>query len=308
MSLIVVTLGAVSAGLVTAGLAALVNPPRRRLARRVRPYTMGSRAALGHQVDPIDDRAWSMVRDRGLGALVAVVGRRVGRVARGHDDEDLTRRLRHAQLEFTPDEYRTRLVLSAVTFGTAGAAFGAVVARSPAIAFVLALCGAVFGVGRWKGRIDRAIVERRERTRLELYTVNHLLAMNVRAGAGPVQAVQRVVERGTSIVVDELRAALVWMQRGVSEADAFRRAAALTPEPSAARTYRLFATSVECGSDLGTALRSFSEDLRDARREELRRLATKRRATMLIPIIAVLAPVMLLFIAAPIPTMLFGDG
>jgi len=142
--------------------------------------------------------------------------------------------------------------------------------------------------------------------RLELYTVNHLLAMHVRAGAGPVQAVQSVVDRGSGTVVDELEEALGWMQHGVSEAEAFRRAAELTPEPSAGRTYKLFAASAERGSDLGAALRALSEDLRDARREELRRLATKRRAGMLIPIIGVLAPVMLLFIAAPIPSMLFG--
>ena len=50
-----------------------------------------------------------------------------------------------------------------------------------------------------------------------------------------------------------------------------------------------------------------SEDLRDARREEIRQTATKRRAAMLVPTIAVLAPVMLLFIAAPLPSIVFGS-
>jgi hypothetical protein len=45
------------------------------------------------------------------------------------------------------------------------------------------------GVNAW--RLDRAIRERAERMRLELYTVNQLLAMHVRTGAGPIQAVQR---------------------------------------------------------------------------------------------------------------------
>jgi hypothetical protein len=90
------------------------------------------------------------------------------------------------------------------------------------------------------------------------------------------------------------------------EPEAYRRGAEITPEPNAARTYNLFAAGTERGVDLGTALRSLSEDLRDARREELRRAATKRRAAMLIPTIAVLAPIMLLFIAAPLPTVIFG--
>jgi hypothetical protein len=50
-----------------------------------------------------------------------------------------------------------------------------------------------------------------------------------------------------------------------------------------------------------------SEDLRDARREDLRRVATKRRAAMLVPTIAILAPIMLLFIAAPLPSVIFGS-
>ena len=51
---------------------------------------------------------------------------------------------------------------------------------------------------------------------------------------------------------------------------------------------------------------ALSEDLRDARRDEMRRTATKRRAAMLVPTIAVLAPIMLLFVAAPLPSIVFG--
>ncbi len=94
---------------------------------------------------------------------------------------------------------------------------------------------------------------------------------------------------------------LTAVRRGTAEPAAFRRAAELTPEPAAARTYKLFAAGAERGVDLAAGLRALSEDLRDARREEIRKTATKRRAAMLVPTIAVLAPVMLLFIAAPLP-------
>ncbi len=56
-----------------------------------------------------------------------------------------------------------------------------------------------------------------------------------------------------------------------------------------------------------TGCAALSEDLRDTRREEIRKSATKRRAAMLVPTIAVLAPVMLLFIAAPLPSIVFGS-
>ena len=70
---------------------------------------------------------------------------------------------------------------------------------------------------------------------------------------------------------------------------------------------KLFAAGAERGVDLADGLRALSEDLRDSRREEIRQTATKRRAAMLVPTIAVLAPVMLLFIAAPLPSIVFGS-
>ena len=71
-------------------------------------------------------------------------------------------------------------------------------------------------------------------------------------------------------------------------------------------TRRLFALAAEQGADLGTALRALSDDVRDVRRDELRRAATRRRAAMLIPTIAVLAPIMLLFVIAPLPSIVLG--
>jgi Flp pilus assembly protein TadB len=222
-------------------------------------------------------------------------------------DENLRLKLRQAGFhDLTTEEYRIRALGQAVLFSAVGGAIG-IALRSPLLTLLLTVCGLVYGSTRWKGRIDRAIEDRRERLRLELYTVNQLLAIHLRTGAGPVQATQRIVDRGTGAMVEELDAVLTWVRSGVSEPEAFRRAAELTPEPSVARTYKLFATGAERGVDLGGALRALSEDLRDARREDLRRLATKRRAAMLVPTIAILAPIMLLFIAAPLPSVIFGS-
>ena len=207
----------------------------------------------------------------------------------------------------TPDEYRTRVAVQVLAFGAAAAALGVLGVDSTVAALGLTVCGVLYGGSRLRGRLERAVEDRRERLRLELYTVNQLLAMHVRTGAGPVQATQRIVDRGRGAVVEELEAVLLAMRNGVAEPVAFRRAAELTPEPAAARTYKLFAAGAERGVDLADGLRALSEDLRDARREEIRQSATKRRAAMLVPTIAVLAPVMLLFIAAPLPSIVFGS-
>ena len=313
MSGTALVLGCISAGVAAAGVAALVAPPTRRLAPRVRPYTVVTRARAGHSADVLavarpssEISTGTMVRLFGppLGALVD----RLGRVFERRTDASLELTLRQAGFtDVAADDYRTRVALQVLLFGAAGAVVGALVVHSGLAALGLMVCGVVFGASRGRGRLDRALQERRERIRLELYTVNQLLAMHVRTGAGPVQATQRIADRGTGAVVEELRAVLLSLRGGVAEPDAFRRAAELTPEPSAARTYKLFAAGAERGVDLADGLRALSEDLRDARREEIRKTATKRRAAMLVPTIAVLAPVMLLFIAAPLPSIVFGS-
>ena len=178
--------------------------------------------------------------------------------------------------------------------------------KTPLIVLVGAVAGFVYGASRSRARLERAIAARAARIRLELYTVNHLLAMQVRTGSGAMQAVQRVVDRGRGAVVEELSDVLDVDAQRLGEAEAFRRAAELTPEPSAARTYQLLAAGVERGVDLGGGLLALSSDIRDARREQMHKDAVRRRAAMLVPTIAILAPIMLLFIAAPLPSIVLG--
>jgi Flp pilus assembly protein TadB len=293
------------------GIAALVVPPTRRLAPRVRPYAIAARTRFGRGGEVgelVTTPASTSTVARVFGPPFSALVQRLGRVLERRSDVALARSLQQAgYVDVTPDEYRTRMAVQVLAFGAGGAGFGVLVFHAPLAALGLGACGVVFGASRLRGRLERSIADRRERIRLELYTVNQLLAMHVRTGAGPVQATQRIVDRGQGLVVDELRSVLAAMHTGVGEPDAFRHAAELTPEPSAARTYKLFAAGAERGVDLADGLRALSEDLRDSRREEIRQTATKRRAAMLVPTIAVLAPVMLLFIAAPLPSIVFGS-
>jgi Flp pilus assembly protein TadB len=128
----------------------------------------------------------------------------------------------------------------------------------------------------------------------------------VRAGGGVIQAVKAVCLRGSGEVVVELETALRLHRAGWSGPDAFRRVAELSPEPFCARTYRLLAAAEERGADLAGALLALSEDVRETRRESIKRTATKRRAAMLVPTIAILAPVLILFVAAPLPYLITG--
>jgi Flp pilus assembly protein TadB len=262
-----------------------------------------ARTELGHA----PERAPSATMPELFGPVLRAAAARVSGLIESRGDEYLDRQIRQAGIrDLTPERYRVRQLGRACAAAAVGAMAAAVTVHTPVVVLVAAIAAFVFGATRGRRKLERAIADRAARIRLELYTVNHLLAMHVRTGAGAMQAVQRVVARGEGAVVDELRDVLTWARSGMGEAQSFRRAAELTPEPSAARTYALLAAGVERGVDLGRGLLALSADIRDARREQVHKDAVRRRAAMLVPTIAILAPIMLLFIAAPLPSIVLG--
>lgn len=304
-----VVAAALSVGVACASFAWLVVRPTPRLAPRVRPYTVVARSSLGRSPDVLavavgaEGATWRRL----FGPPVVAAVSRVGRLLEASSDEHVARRLHQAGVhDLGPEEYRLRRVgqgaIWAVVFGTVAG----LLLRTPAGVVAMSGAGFVYGSTRPRARLDRAIEARAERLRQELYTVNQLLALHIRTGAGPIQAIQRIVDRGSGAVVEELDAVLAWTRAGMRESDAFRHAAELTAEPNVARTFHLLAAGAERGADLADALRAFSDDIRDARAEQLHQSAVKRRAAMLVPTIAILAPIMLLFVAAPLPSIVLG--
>ena len=293
-----------------AGIAALVVPPTTRLGPRVRPYAAVARSALGHR----DATAVVRLARRPSGVLARLFGppllalaARAGRAMEQRGDDQLLRLLRQSgATDQTPDEYRVRQLGEAFALAALSGVAVAVLIRTPIAALLGSVAGFVVGLTRSRRRLERDVAARAAQIRLELYTINHLLAMDVRTGAGPLQAVQRLVDRGHGAAVSELRDVLAWIRSGMGEARAFRRAAELSPEPSASRTYQLLAAGIERGVDLAGGLLALSEDIRDSRREQLHKEAVRRRAAMLLPTIGILAPIMLLFIAAPLPSIVLG--
>jgi Flp pilus assembly protein TadB len=304
-------------GVAVAAAVRLALPPTPRLAGRVRPYTVASRTALGRSADvrPVADPGPLLspaTLQRLLRPLIERLASRVGAVVDRTGDEALLLRLRQAGMlrdvaeDARVQEHRVRQLTGALVWGVGLGGAALAVGAGPVAALLLAVLGLVAGVARWRGRIDREIEARRARLRIELYTVNQLLAMHARVGGGVVQAIQHVVDRGSGAVVEDLAEVLRLHRGGRRIGNALQHASRLTPEPHAARSYRLLANGVEHGADLAESLRTLSEDLRTQRAEAMRRAATRRRAAMLVPIIAILAPVMLLFIAAPLPSIVLG--
>jgi len=293
----------------------LILRPTRRLAGRVRPYSIGARTTLGRSADvrALAAGSGAVSAVRGLfGPLLSAVAVRAGRLIERGGDEMLVRKLSQSGMypELGEQErlssYRMRQLTTLL--GWLGAAVFYSLWRdvSTRTAVALVVLGAVIGVTRVRGRLEAAIEDRRARMRIEIYTVNQLLAVRARAGGGVIQAVSRLVDRGRGEVVAELKEALRMHRAGMRAAEAFRHIAEATPEPACARTYSLLAIAEERGVDLADGLLSLSEDVRESRREAIRRSATKRRAAMLVPTIAILAPIMLVFVGAPLPQLVLS--
>ena len=289
-----------------------IVPSRPRAAARIRPYIAAARASLGHAPDSGGAGGASVGDARGVAAVLALpvraLAQRLGAIVESRTDDAIELRLFQAgRRDVSVTEHRVAQVARGARFALVLGAAGVVFVHTPLFVLALAVAGFVAGAARVRGDLDRAIARRTERMELELATVNQLLAMHVRSGSGAVQSVQRLVDRGQGVLVEELDATLARIRSGVREPEAFRRAAELTPCRDAARTYQLIATSVERGTDLAVALLAIGDDLRDTRREALRKSAVRRRAGMLAPTIGILAPIMLLFVAAPLPSIVLGN-
>ena len=301
-------LGALAAGMsaLAAGLIVIqVVPPPRRLRSRVEPYlspTLPGLASHG-RVGPIRSIFGPIVRD---------LANWVGRLIDGSTSGQTLMKLRQAGwYRGLPEpemiaRYRMGQLKSVVAGAAVAVLIGMALNLSVPLRVLLIGLGLVVGATRTRGRVESAIERRRELMKVEIYTVNQLLAMRVRAGGGVIQAVMAITERGHGEVVAELAEALRLHRSGWAAPDAFRRIAELSPEPFCSRTYRLLASAEERGADLAGALLSLSEDVRETRRESIKRSATKRRAAMLVPTIAILAPVLILFVAAPLPYLITG--
>ena len=296
-------LAAASSALAVGLAVRVVVPPPRRLRSRLQPYLSPSlsRGPGAESKNPV-----ALV----FGPIIRDVADWLGRLIERGGDEVTVLKIRQAgwfrgssELELM-SAYRVKQLTSVAVAALLAVGVGYVISASVPVRIALLLLGLVFGASRTKGRLNRAIGQRRERMKIEIYTVNQLLAMRVRAGGGVVQAVRAMVQRGTGEVITELADALRLHRAGWSGPDAFRRIAELTPEPFCSRTYRLLATAEERGADLAASLLALSEDVRETRRESIKRTATKRRAAMLVPTIAILAPVLILFVAAPLPYLI----
>ncbi|MEE8600370.1 type II secretion system F family protein [Euzebya tangerina] len=293
-----------SASTATFVLTALVlyRRPMRRLAGRVRPYAAPGLSALGQPVvaPPVARRAGQPATWR---------QRLAGTLHGGRSDPQLEARLAQSGLyQGTPGqmvgEYRVRQLLFAAGGGALGVGVGASVGLAPLASLAVGLLAGATQVLRPTGAVDRAIDHRRQQLRAAIPPLCQLLAMRLRATGSVVVSLSATLERTQGDLADELREALAQHRAGQPLEAALDAVARTTPEPEAARVHRLLASAIRHGIDAAPELLRLARDARANQLTRLRREATAKRAAILLPIIGLLAPLMLLFIAAPLPGLL----
>lgn len=309
-------LPALLAGAAAATVVAALVRPAPRLAPRLRPYNSPNRVRLGKPADlqttthgqaALSGGALAALFAPMLAALVRPLTRLVGR----DGDDALTAALRHAGVhpDLPADErvaaWRRRQLITAAA-ALAGTLALALVARSALLAAAAPLGAYVFGAVLPKARLERLTDTRRERMRIELYTVNQQLAMYQQTAGGVHDALQRLTARMHCLVADELTAALRWHRAGMPLPAALHQLADTTAEPFAARTYKALAKAADTGAPIGGALLHLSTDVQAARLDALQRLATRRQATMLVPMVVLLIPPLLILTGAPVLRQLFS--
>jgi Flp pilus assembly protein TadB len=306
---LVVTVLAVTTAMATSRV---LIPPRRRLATRLRPYAGLARSRLGTGYADVSVASLVNVDDRSVVRRVfeptsVRLAAQLGRLLDTGDAETLALRLRQAGFENSdPTAYRMRQLAWTVCGLILGGTLGVMVLESASGTLLMLVAFGFPASILQRNRLESAIARRRLRMRVEVYTIAQLVAVHLRTGYGPVQAIRSVCAVGSGPVIEELREVLSWMSGGVMPRAAYERQAAVTPEPAAARLYRLLGASATSGGDIGPSLLAAAVDQRSERRDELARSAVRRRTAMLVPLLLLIAPVMVLFVGAALPSLVMG--
>ena len=280
--------------------------PRRSPLGRISLYLEGARVHLGGRptvaAGPLV--AGEALR-RVLGPLVGGALSRLARVGRLGPAENLELSLRQAGVKITPEAYRREYLRWLIGTPLALGAVGALVGRTDFVALFFA-AGVFVGARRLPERLKAQARRRSDRVRSDLPTVASMLALKIENNKSLVVAVSDLVSQGSGPVVEELGRAIHLINAGYGEAPAFELVARESAEPAASRFYRFLAAATGGGLDLARALLDQANELRAQRREEIERSAAQRQMALIIPNLVFMAPVLFLFLLAPLPQLLFG--
>ena len=165
-------------------------PLPKRLSARVRPYAgVGGAPGIGSESGVPYGRTSGPAPVRLFGPMILAAAHAVGRIADRMGDEQLILRLRQARLYPGMEDrdrvasYRLAVLGTAAFFVGAGAGIMLVLRQSTLVVLVASLGAGLVGSLRVRGRLDRAVEQRRSIMKIEISTINQLLAIRIRSEA-----------------------------------------------------------------------------------------------------------------------------
>ena len=291
----VLLLGGVGVVVVVSGL-----PRFRRavLSRRLTPYLGALNPRRSNLLGGRTNRS-------GLGAVfdpvVSAIGQRLHRAL--GEGSDLTVRLQASASPLDPSGFR----IEQVTWGLAGLAAGLILgvvlsagrSFSPTTVLGLAVVAGVVGVVARDRSLTRCVHRRREEIRIALPTIVDMVCLAVTAGESLRAALGMVVESGAGPLSAELRAALRAARMGTPLTAALEARARGLGLGAFDRFVAAIVAAQERGIPLADALRSIAFDLREQEKRELIEVAGRKQISMLVPVVALILPVAIVFAFYP---------
>jgi len=289
----------VGAGL--GGLALIVSAHPRlrrpRLAVRLHPWVVPYRGAA---VRPATGLAGLREAAR---AVLDDAGRRLQRLL-GDDGRDIEERLAAAGSSLSPSAFRSEQAAWAIGgFGTGVALAGAAMASGrafspPALLGAAVLFGAAGAIARDR-LLTRAVEARRARMVAEFPTFPDLVCLAVTAGESLRGALDLVASRSDGPLAGEVGRALRAARTGLPLADALQDAQRRIGVPAFDRFVGAALAAHERGVPLADALRAMAFDVREEQKNEVIEAAGRKQVSMLVPVVALVLPVSILFAFYP---------
>lgn len=219
----------------------------------------------------------------------------VGRIARSGGAE-------------TVERFRAGQILWISCGVVAGALFGTASGISrgfnPVLLVLLIVLGGVSGHLYNDWALSARIRRREERILAEFPTVAELLALSITAGEGTVDALERVCRTTSGALSDELGIALAEARTGVPLVEALDNVGRRTGIRSIVQFVDGVAVAISRGTPLAEVLRAQASDVRDDSKRRLMEMSGRKEVGMLVPVVAFVLPITVLFAVYPSLTVL----
>jgi tight adherence protein C len=173
---------------------------------------------------------------------------------------------------------------------------------NPMLKLLLMISGCAAGWIMPRFFLEKRVTRRQEILRLSLPDALDLMVVSVEAGLGLDQAIQHVgreLQVSHPQLSEELMLVMLEMRAGKRRSDALRNFAERTGETEIRKLVAILIQNDRFGTSMGDSLRTHSDYMRIARRQEAEERAGKVGVKLVFPIFFFILPSMLIVAAGP---------